>query len=394
MSDALNLPAEARDRAGKGASRALRREGRVPAVIYGGKEEPTTIHVEEKELVRQLGTGHFMNSIVMVDVAGNSVRTLPKDVAFHPVSDRPTHVDFLRLGKDAKIQVSIPVVFVDEEESPGLKKGGVLNVVRHELDLVCEADKIPSEIEVSVEGRDVGDSLHISEVKLPAGSESAITDRDFTIATLVAPSALKKSESETEDGEAPAADEVEATAQSSGDSEGEDRHNVGFMACDVLADMYGFGPEQKKFQGWLREGRIGNTKILLLKPATFMNESGRSVGEALRFYKLGTEALTVFHDELDIEPFKVKVKQGGGHAGHNGLRSVTQHCDAEFRRVRLGIGHPGHKAAVNGYVLGNYAKSEQDGLVSMLGAVAAEAEWLSNNDIPRFLSEVSLRLND
>lgn len=221
MSDALNLPAEARDRAGKGASRALRREGRVPAVIYGGKEEPTTIHVEEKELVRQLGTGHFMNSIVMVDVAGNSVRTLPKDVAFHPVSDRPTHVDFLRLGKDAKIQVSIPVVFVDEEESPGLKKGGVLNVVRHELDLVCEADKIPSEIEVSVEGRDVGDSLHISEVKLPAGSESAITDRDFTIATLVAPSALKKSESETEDGEAPAADEVEATAQSSGDSEGE-----------------------------------------------------------------------------------------------------------------------------------------------------------------------------
>lgn len=172
------------------------------------------------------------------------------------------------------------------------------------------------------------------------------------------------------------------------------RHNIGFMACDVLADMYGFGPEQKKFQGWLREGRIGNSKILLLKPATFMNESGRSVGEALRFYKLGTEALTVFHDELDIEPFKVKVKQGGGHAGHNGLRSITQHCDAEFRRVRLGIGHPGHKAAVNGYVLGNYAKAEQDDLVAMLGAVAAEAEWLANNDAPRFLSEVSLRLSN
>lgn len=222
MSDALNLPAEARDRAGKGASRALRRGGRVPAVIYGGKEEPTPIHLEEKELVRQLGTGHFMNSIVMVDLAGNSVRTLPKDVAFDPVTDRPTHVDFLRLSKDAKIQVSIPVVFVDEDASPGLTKGGVLNVVRHELELICEADKIPSEIEVSVEGRDVGDSLHISEVKLPVGSESAITDRDFTIATLVAPSALKKSESETEDGEAPAADAVEATAQSSdgGDSEG------------------------------------------------------------------------------------------------------------------------------------------------------------------------------
>ena len=221
MSDALTLPAEARERAGKGASRALRREGRIPAVIYGGKEEATTIHVEEKELVRQLGTGHFMNSIVMIDVAGNSVRTLPKDVSFHPVTDRPTHVDFLRLSKDAKIEVNIPVVFVNEDASPGLKKGGVLNVVRHDLELVCESDKIPDQIEIDVTGREVGDSIHISEVTLPAGSESAITDRDFTIATLVAPSALKKSESEDEEGEEVAADEVEATAQSGDAAEGE-----------------------------------------------------------------------------------------------------------------------------------------------------------------------------
>ncbi|MEP2736470.1 MAG: 50S ribosomal protein L25/general stress protein Ctc [Erythrobacter sp.] len=221
MSDALTLPAEARERAGKGASRALRRDGRIPAVIYGGKEEALTIHVEEKELARQLGTGHFMNSIVMIDVAGNSVRTLPKDVSFHPVSDRPTHVDFLRLAKDAKIEVNIPVVFVNEDDSPGLKKGGVLNVVRHDLELVCESDKIPDQIEIDVTGREVGDSIHISEVTLPAGSESAITDRDFTIATLVAPSALKKSESEDEEGEEVAADAVEATAQS-GDAEGGD----------------------------------------------------------------------------------------------------------------------------------------------------------------------------
>ncbi|MEM1052974.1 MAG: 50S ribosomal protein L25/general stress protein Ctc [Pseudomonadota bacterium] len=223
MSDALTLPAERRERAGKGASRALRREGRVPAVIYGGKDEPQMIHVEEKELVRQLMTGHFMNSIVQVEVGGDTVRTLPKDVALHPVTDRPTHADFFRLSKDAKVEVSIPVVFVDEGESPGLVKGGVLNVVRHEVDLVCEADKIPGEIEVSVAGKDVGDSIHISEVKLPAGSESAITDRDYTIATLVAPSALKQSEGDTttEDDDAPAADEVEATAQKS-DDEGEE----------------------------------------------------------------------------------------------------------------------------------------------------------------------------
>ena len=206
MSDALTLPAEARERAGKGASRILRREGRVPAVIYGGKEEPTPIHVEAKELVRQLGTGHFMNSIVMVEVAGGkAVRAIPKDVAFDPVTDRPIHVDFLRLAKNAKIQVAVPVVFVNEEASPGLKKGGVLNVVRHELELVCESDKIPDDITIDVTGKDVGDAIHISEVTLPAGVESAITDRDFTIATLVAPSALKRAEGEAEEADAEAA---------------------------------------------------------------------------------------------------------------------------------------------------------------------------------------------
>ena len=199
MSDALTLPAEARERAGKGASRQLRREGRIPAVIYGGKEDPVMIHVEEKELVRQLGTGHFMNSIVSIEIGGKTLRTLPKDVALHPVTDRPEHADFLRLSKGAKVEVNVPVVFINEEASPGLKKGGVLNVVRHELELVCDMDAIPSEIEIDVTGKEVGDSIHISEVKLPSGSESAITDRDFTIATLVAPSALKKSEGEEGD---------------------------------------------------------------------------------------------------------------------------------------------------------------------------------------------------
>ena len=197
MSDALTLPAEAREKAGKGASRALRRAGRVPAVIYGGKEEPQTIHVEEKELVRQLGTGHFANSIVMIEIGGKSVRTLPKDVAFHPVNDRPLHVDFLRLSKDAKVEVLVPVLFTNEDASPGLKKGGVLNIVRHELELVCASDSIPEEIQIDVTGRDVGESIHISDVTLPKGVTSAITDRDFTIATLVAPSALKSSEGDT-----------------------------------------------------------------------------------------------------------------------------------------------------------------------------------------------------
>ena len=199
MSDTLNLPAETRERAGKGASRVLRREGRVPAVIYGGKEEPLSIHVEAKELVRLLGTGHFMNSIVEIEVGGKTVRTLPKDVAFHPVKDRPLHVDFLRLAANATVHVNVPVVFANEEASPGLKRGGVLNVVRHELELVCDANSIPDEVVVDVTGADVGDSIHISAVTLPKGTQSAITDRDFTIATIVAPSALKSEEGAEEE---------------------------------------------------------------------------------------------------------------------------------------------------------------------------------------------------
>ncbi|MEO0590908.1 MAG: aminoacyl-tRNA hydrolase [Pseudomonadota bacterium] len=170
------------------------------------------------------------------------------------------------------------------------------------------------------------------------------------------------------------------------------RHNVGFMAMDAIAEVHGFGPEQKKFAGLVREGRIGTRKVLLLKPSTFMNESGRSVGEAMRFYKLELDALTVFHDELDLAPFKVKVKQGGGTAGHNGLRSIDKHLGADFQRVRIGIGHPGHKERVHGHVLGNYAKAEIDPLADMIGAIAAEAAWLAQDDGVRFMNDVALRL--
>jgi large subunit ribosomal protein L25 len=163
-------------------------------VIYGGKEEPLAIHLELKELTRQLGTGHFFNSIIEVEIGGKTHRTQPKDVAFHPVTDRPLHVDFLRVAKGATVHVNVPVVFENEEAAPGLKRGGVLNVVRHELELVCDAEKIPHEITIDVTGFDVGESIHFSHVKLPKGVESAITDRDFTIATIAAPSALRSSE--------------------------------------------------------------------------------------------------------------------------------------------------------------------------------------------------------
>lgn len=170
------------------------------------------------------------------------------------------------------------------------------------------------------------------------------------------------------------------------------RHNVGFIAADAIAEVHGFGPWQKKFRSLTAEGRIGRSKVLLLKPQTFMNASGDAVQQALRFYKLDVDALTVFHDELDLAPFKVKVRVGGGLAGHNGLRSIDAALGPDFRRVRIGIGHPGHKDRVTPHVLGNYAKSEMEPLSDLLGAVAAEAEWLADGDDARFMSEVASRL--
>lgn len=172
------------------------------------------------------------------------------------------------------------------------------------------------------------------------------------------------------------------------------RHNVGFMVLDALEAVHGFPPPKQKFQGWAVEGRLGSEKLLLLKPATFMNESGRSVGEAMRFYKLEPEDVTVFHDELDLDPFKIKVKIGGGHAGHNGLRSIDAHIGPDFRRVRIGIGHPGHKSRVHSHVLGNYTKAEIDPLAGMLGAIASEADWLAKGENARFINDVALRLQD
>jgi len=226
MSDQLTLPAEPRDRAGKGASRALRRDGRVPAVVYGEKKEPLSIHVEEKLLSKMLSTGHFMNSVVMIDYQGKPHRTLPKAVDFHPVSSRPIHVDFLRIGEHTKVHVAIPMRFDNEEESPGLKRGGVLNVVVHELEIVCDAAHIPNEIHVPLDGLEIGDSVHISQVKLPDGVVPANTDEDFTVATIVAPSAMKAEEEETAAaGEVPTVEGEEAeggeAAAEGGESEGE-----------------------------------------------------------------------------------------------------------------------------------------------------------------------------
>ncbi len=194
MSEIHKLAAEPRERVGKGAARATRRAGRVPAVIYGLKQTPVLISLNPRELKQEITGGSFFASLLDIEVNGGKERVLPRDLQLHPVTDRPIHVDFLRVSRETKINVNVPVVFLNEEESPGLKRGGVLNVVRHEVELLCQADAIPQQIEIDLTGRDIGDSAHISDVSRTEGVEPTIPDRAFTIATIAAPSVIHEEE--------------------------------------------------------------------------------------------------------------------------------------------------------------------------------------------------------
>ncbi len=216
MSDTIALPAEPRERAGKGAARAVRRAGRVPAVIYGDRKDPLTISLDPRDVDRELHRPGFFATLFDVEVGGKKHRVLPRDVQLDPVSDRTLHVDFLRVAQDTEVTVNVPVNFMNDEESPGLKRGGVLNIVRHEIEFSCRADAIPQQIEIDLTGLDIGDSVHISMIQLPEGVTPTITDRDFTIATVAAPSAVKAEAAEEqaaaaegEEGEVPEGEEGE-----------------------------------------------------------------------------------------------------------------------------------------------------------------------------------------
>ena len=226
MSDTIALPAEPRERVGKGAARAVRRAGRVPAVIYGDRKDPLTISLDPRDVDRELHRPGFFATLFDVEVGGKKHRVLPRDVQLDPVSDRTVHVDFLRVAQDTEVTVNVPVNFLNDEESPGLKRGGVLNIVRHEIEFSCRADAIPQQIEIDLTGLDIGDSVHISMIQLPDGVTPTITDRDFTIATVAAPSAVKAEAAEEqaaaadgEEGEVPEGEEGEVQE---GEGEGEE----------------------------------------------------------------------------------------------------------------------------------------------------------------------------
>ena len=192
MPEITSLNAERRARAGKGAARATRRMGRVPGIIYGGNQDPLLISLEPRELSSAVAKRGFLAALVDVKLDGAVERTLPREVQYHPVTDKPVHVDFMRVGTDTRVTVTVPVVFINHEMSIGLRRGGILNIVRHGVELSCRADSIPEQLVVDLNGLDIGDSVHASAVSFPAGSQPTIADRDFTIASIAAPSALRE----------------------------------------------------------------------------------------------------------------------------------------------------------------------------------------------------------
>jgi large subunit ribosomal protein L25 len=196
MAELVEMKAALRDSTGSAAARKMRKAELVPAIVYGGNKDAQNISVERKAVWRQLETGHFLSTIYMLDLEGEKVRVIPRDIQLDPVRDFPLHVDFMRVSKSSRIDVEVSVEFLDEEKSPGLKRGGVLNIVRHTIELSCPADAIPQSIEFSLAGLDIGDSIHISAVTLPQGVTPTITDRDFTVATIASSSAMKPEEDE------------------------------------------------------------------------------------------------------------------------------------------------------------------------------------------------------
>ena len=212
MSDIVELPAQSRERAGKGPARATRRAGNVPGVIYGAKKDPNLISVEERLLNKLLHQGGFFSTLFDVKVNGKAERVLARDVQFDPVSDKPVHIDFLRVSATTSVDVAVPVHFLNEEECPGITAGGLLNVVRYEVELTCRADAIPQHIEVDLTGLEIGDGVHISQVKLPEGVHPTITDRDFTIATIAAPTVVREETAAEQEAAAEAPEAAEAQA--------------------------------------------------------------------------------------------------------------------------------------------------------------------------------------
>ena len=361
MPEMISLSAEPRPHAGKGAARATRRAGRVPAIVYGDGKEPVLISLEPRELARVLARPGFFNHLVEISVDGATHRTLPRDVQYHPVTDAPLHLDFQRVGAGAQVTVAVPVVFINQEQSPGLRRGGILNIVRHDVEMVCSVDHIPERLVVDLTGLDIGDSCISARSR--CRRRRARSSRSATSRSPASRRPRRCARRRPRPRRPPRSRRPARRR----------RRVARRMPPASMRLIVGLGnpgrplrpqPAQyrvhggrgdrpplwlpafrSRFKGELAEGTIAGERRLLLRPQTFMNLSGESVLAAMSFYKIAPGEIAVIHDELDLRPGKVRVKRGGGSAGHNGLRSIDAMIGADYWRVRIGIGHPGDQGA-------------------------------------------------
>ena len=368
------------------------------------------IQLDRDLMNREVGKAGFYNHLYQLAVAGKTINVLPRELQMHPVTDAIMHVDFLAVKADTSVTVNVPVVFLNEEECPGLVRGGVLNIVRHEIEVNCRPTPCRESIVIDLTGLDIGDSIHIGSVSLASDVVPTIDDRDFTIATIAAPTVITEEEEAGEEAEegskarkARKARAPKATATSPeavapdarsmlllvglgnpGPDHARQRHNIGFMAADRIADDWGFNPWRRRFQGDTAEGRLDGHKVLVLKPLTFMNDPVVRLARPRGFSNWTPTMSCVLYDEIDLAPAKVRCKQGGGHAGHNGIRSVHAHIGPDYRRVRIGVGHPGDKDRVIGHVLSSFSSGDKAWLDPLLDAISDSAPLLAKHQDEKF----------
>ena len=380
--------AKKRDLVGGSAGRSLRRDGLIPAIIYGGDHAPLPVAIEAQSLERARRVSGFATRFLYIDVDGQREKVLPREIQYDPLTDAPLHIDFLRISGRSVISVEVPVRFLGEDRAPGIKRGGILNVVSRSITLLCPADRIPDHLDIDISQFEIGDSAHISCV-IPASRISACSCE----CSCWRFHHCNHHRTDSYDGARQRRGIRELIAfKAHGDFyswlsvfllvlvilglaiEGNAIISV-FMALEAITEYHSFSAARQRFSGLMAEGSVNNCSVRALWPWTYMNESGRSVSQAMSWLKLQPADVLVIHDDMDLAPGQVRLKDGGGLAGHRGLASLAACIGSDFRRLRLGIGRPDAGSAIVPWVLGDFTSYEWLWLNPLLAALAEHA-WL------------------
>ena len=434
MSDQIVLHAKKREEQGKGASRRLRKQGQVPTIIYGAGKEPKMISLDHNKLLRYEMDESFFSSILKVEIdGGDEENVIIRDYQRDPVKPFVLHVDLLRIKMSEKMHTTTPLHFVGDEEAAGIKAGGILQRLITEVDILCMPADLPEAIEVDVSALDIGDSLHLSQIVMPEGVELAAmiqmdeadeedkATMDLGIVSIQAP----RAEVEEIDEEAAGAEGDDSAADSDSSDDAADgdkaalsfcnkslimantpiklivglgnpgakytktRHNAGFWFVDALAnDANESFRIETKFSAEVCKINLGGNPVWLQKPTTFMNRSGMAVKQLSSFYKIPVASILIVHDEIDLPPGTVRLKEGGGHGGHNGLRDIHAHMTKEYIRLRIGVGHPGDRNKVVDYVLSHINTGDEIEIKNSIDAALGVIDLVVAGDMQKAMNNL------